>query len=202
MVIEMASLYFYYSSMDSGKSTYLLQAAHNYESAGKRVLLLTPMIDDRYGIGKITSRIGLQKDAVAISDGEDLVQRIRNEHDESRLTCIMIDEVHFLSEEQVWQLSDIVDQLNIPVLCFGLRSDAFGEAFPGSKVLLALADELCEIKSICKKCEKKATMQLRLDSEGQPINSGSQVQIGGNDTYLSVCRKHYKEMLGLDKESR
>ena len=195
MVFEMASLYFYYSSMDSGKSTYLLQAAHNYESAGKRVLLLTPMVDDRFGVGKITSRIGLQKEAVAISAGEDLMQRICNEHDEARVTCIMIDEAQFLSEEQVWVLSDVVDQLNIPVLCFGLRTDAFGKAFPASKVLLAIADELCEIKSICKKCEKKATMQLRLDGEGRPVSSGSQVQIGGNDTYLSVCRKHYKEML-------
>ena len=196
MVIEMASLYFYYSSMDSGKSTYLLQAAHNYESAGKRVLLLTPMIDDRFGVGKITSRIGLQKEAVAISGNENLLQQIRTEHDESRLTCVMIDEAQFLSEQQVWELSDVVDQLGIPVLCFGLRTDAFGEAFPGSKVLLAVADELCEIKSICKKCEKKAIMQLRLDGNGRPVSSGSQVQIGGNDTYLSVCRKHYKEILG------
>lgn len=195
MVTVMASLYFYYSSMDSGKSTYLLQSAHNYESAGKRVLLLTPVIDDRFGVGKITSRIGLQQDAVAISKTENLLERIRQEHSESRLACIMVDESQFLDEQQVWQLSDVVDQLKIPVLCFGLRTDAFGEVFPGSKVLLAIADELCELKSICKKCEKKATMQLRLDSEGKPIGSGSQVQIGGNDSYLSVCRRHYKELL-------
>lgn len=197
MVTLMASLYFYYSSMDSGKSTYLLQSAHNYESAGKRVLLLTPMIDDRFGVGKISSRIGLQKDAVAISSDEDLLQRIQSEHIESRLTCIMIDEAQFLNEQQVWQLSHVVDDLKIPVLCFGLRTDAFGEVFPGSKTLLAIADELCEIKSICKKCEKKAIMQYRLDGNGQPVNSGSQVQIGGNDTYLSVCRKHYKEGLSV-----
>ena len=193
----MASLYFYYSSMDSGKSTYLLQAAHNYESAGKRVLLLTPVVDDRFGAGKITSRIGLAKDAVSISDSENLLDRVRAEHEASRLTCVMIDESQFLNEQQVWQLSDVVDQLRIPVLCFGLRTDAFGKVFPGSQELLAIADELCEIKSICKRCEKKATMQLRLDSDGNPVRSGSQIQIGGNDTYLSVCRKHYKELLGL-----
>ena len=195
MVTVMASLYFYYSSMDSGKSTYLLQSAHNYESAGKRVLLLTPIVDDRFGVGKITSRIGLQKDAVVISKTENLLERIRKEHEKSRLTCIMVDESQFLDEQQVWQLSDVVDQLHIPVLCFGLRTDAFGDVFPGSKVLLAIADELSELKSICKKCEKKAIMQLRLDGEGNPVSSGSQVQIGGNDSYLSVCRRHYKELL-------
>ena len=191
----MASLYFYFSSMDSGKSTYLLQSAHNYETAGKRVLVLTPGIDDRYGKGKVTSRIGLQKEALAISDQDHLFEQIEQQHREDRLSCIMVDESQFLSEQQVWQLSDVVDSLGIPVLCFGLRTDAFGEAFPGSKVLLAIADELCEIKSICKKCEKKASMQVRLDGEGNVVKSGSVVQIGGNDTYLSVCRKHYKALM-------
>ncbi|MGI9277430.1 MAG: thymidine kinase [Endozoicomonas sp.] len=192
----MASLYFYFSSMDSGKSTYLLQAAHNYESAGKRVMMLTPMVDDRFGTGKITSRIGLQSDALVISNEDRLLELVAKEHDSARISCAMIDESQFLTPEQVWQLSDVVDNLGIPVLCFGLRTDAFGEAFPGSRTLLAIADELIELKSICKKCEKKASMQLRLDAEGRPVKSGSQVQIGGNDTYLSVCRKHYKEMLG------
>ncbi|MRI34656.1 thymidine kinase [Endozoicomonas sp. OPT23] len=191
----MASLYFYFSSMDSGKSTYLLQSAHNYESAGKRVLVLTPGIDDRYGMGKVTSRIGLQKEALAISARDDLLEQIGQQHKENRLSCIMIDESQFLSEQQVWQLSNVVDQLGIPVLCFGLRTDAFGEAFPGSKVLLAIADELCEIKSICKKCEKKASMQVRLDGGGNVVKSGNVVQIGGNDSYLSVCRKHYKALM-------
>ncbi|WP_252179322.1 thymidine kinase [Endozoicomonas sp. 4G] len=192
----MASFYFYYSSMDSGKSTYLLQAAHNYQSAGKRVLLLTPAVDDRFGRGRITSRIGLQKDALAIAQQDNLLQQITREHEEQRLSCVMIDEAQFLTEEQVWQLSDVVDDLGLPVLCFGLRTDAFGQAFPASGVLLAVADELCELKSICKKCEKKASMQVRLDADGNVVNSGSQVQIGGNDSYLSVCRKHYKELFG------
>ncbi|WP_263078501.1 thymidine kinase [Endozoicomonas sp. Mp262] len=193
----MASLYFYYSSMDSGKSTYLLQAAHNYRSAGKRVLLLTPFIDDRFGVGKITSRIGLQSDAAAISESDNLFHQAGREHAEAKLSCIMVDEAQFLTSEQVWQLSDVVDHLKIPVLCFGLRTDAFGQPFPGSQTLLAIADEMTELKSICKKCEKKANMVLRLDETGEPVRSGGQVQIGGNDSYLSVCRKHYKEMLGI-----
>ena len=198
----MASLYFYYSSMDSGKSTYLLQAAHNYRSAGKRVLLLTPLIDDRFGVGKITSRIGLQSDAVAITDADNLVEQIGREHSEERIACVMVDEAQFLTDQQVWQLSDVVDNLGIPVLCFGLRTDAFGQPFPGSKTLLAIADEMTELKSICKICEKKANMVLRLDEQGHAVSSGSQVQIGGNDSYLSVCRKHYKEMLAKSGEEQ
>lgn len=194
----MASLYFYFSSMDSGKSTYLLQSAHNYESAGKRVLLLAPVIDDRFGVGKITSRIGLQSEAVAITRQDDLKQQIAREYSEEYIACVMVDEAQFLTPEQVWQLSDVVDVLGIPVLCFGLRTDAFGKAFAGSEVLLSIADELTELKSICKCCEKKANMQLRLDGEGNPVKSGSQVQIGGNDSYLSVCRKHYKSMMGME----
>ena len=193
----MASLYFYFSSMDSGKSTYLLQSAHNYESAGKRVLLLAPVIDDRFGVGRITSRIGLQSEAVAISQSDDLKQQITREHSEDYIACVMVDEAQFLTPEQVWQLSDVVDVLGIPVLCFGLRTDAFGKVFAGSEVLLSIADELTELKSICKCCEKKANMQLRLDGDGKPVKSGSQVQIGGNDRYLSVCRRHYKLMMGL-----
>lgn len=184
--------------MDSGKSTYLLQSAHNYRSAGKRVLLLTPMIDDRFGVGKITSRIGLQSDAVAIKKEDHLFQQIGREQSEDHISCVMVDEAQFLTSAQVWQLSDVVDRLKIPVLCFGLRTDAFGKNFPGSEALLGIADELSELKSICKRCEKKAIMQLRLDGEGNPVASGSQVQIGGNDSYLSVCRKHYKEILSID----
>lgn len=191
----MASLYFYYSSMDSGKSTYLLQSAHNYQSAGKRVLLLAPVVDDRFGKGKITSRIGLQSDAVAIGSTDDLMLQVSREHKEERISCVMVDEAQFLTREQVWQLSDVVDTLGIPVLCFGLRTDAFGQVFAGSEVLLGIADELSELKSICKRCEKKANMQLRLDGDGLPVKSGSQVQVGGNDRYLSVCRKHYKALM-------
>ncbi len=193
----MASLYFYYSSMDSGKSTYLLQSAHNYQSADKRVLLLAPTIDDRFGVGKITSRIGLQSDAAAIFREDDLQQLVASEHEQEYIACVMVDEAQFLTPKQVWQLSDVVDVLGIPVLCFGLRTDAFGKAFAGSEVLLSIADELTELKSICKRCEKKANMQLRLDSKGNPVKSGSQVQIGGNDSYLSVCRKHYKLLMEL-----
>ena len=183
--------------MDSGKSTYLLQSAHNYRSAGKRVLLLAPLIDDRFGVGKITSRIGLQSDAAAINKDDHLLHQIEREQQEEHISCVMVDESQFLTPDQVWQLSEVVDKLGIPVLCFGLRTDAFGKAFPGSETLLAIADELSELKSICKRCEKKATMQLRLDGEGNPVKSGGQVQIGGNDSYLSVCRKHYKKMLEL-----
>ncbi|WP_366139455.1 thymidine kinase [uncultured Endozoicomonas sp.] len=193
----MASFYFYFSSMDSGKSTYLLQSAHNYRSAGKRVLLLAPVIDDRFGKARITSRIGLQSEAVAISSNDHLKEQIAREHSEEYIACVMVDESQFLTPEQVWQLSDVVDELGIPVLCFGLRTDAFGKVFPGSEVLLSIADELTELKSICKRCEKKANMQLRLDGEGNPVKTGSQVQIGGNDTYLSVCRKHYKELMDI-----
>ena len=194
----MASLYFYFSSMDSGKSTYLLQSAHNYQNAGKRVLLLTSVIDDRFGVGKITSRIGLQSEAVAISQNDNLKQLVAREHSEAHIACVMVDEAQFLTSEQAWQLSDVVDVLGIPVLCFGLRTDAFGKAFVGSEVLLSIADELTELKSICKCCEKKANMQLRLDGDGNPVKSGSQVQIGSNYSYLSVCRKHYKLMMGLE----
>ena len=183
--------------MDSGKSTYLLQSAHNYRSAGKRVLLLTPMIDDRFGVGKITSRIGLQSDAVTIGHDDHLLHQIEREQQEEHISCVMVDESQFLTPEQVWQLSEVVDKLGIPALCFGLRTDAFGKTFPGSEALLGIADELAELKSICKRCEKKATMQLRLDGEGNPVKSGGQVQIGGNDSYLSVCRKHYKELLEI-----
>ena len=188
----MASLYFYYSSMDSGKSTYLLQSAHNYSSAGKRVLLMTSAIDDRFGQGKIASRIGLENEAEAITVKDNLFSIAENAHKEQRLSCVMVDEAQFLSEKQVWELSDVVDTLNVPVLCFGLRTDAFGALFPGSKLLLGISDQLNELKSICKCCEKKAIMQIRLDDQGNPVSTGSQVQIGGNETYLSVCRYHYK----------
>ena len=181
--------------MDSGKSTYLLQAAHNYRSAGKRVLLLTPMIDDRFGKGKITSRIGLQSEAAPVTENDDLLKQIDKAQADGHIFCVMVDEGQFLTEKQVWQLSDVVDQLGIPVLCFGLRTDAFGQPFPASKVLLSIADELTELKSICKRCEKKATMVLRLDENGRAVGTGSQVQIGGNDSYLSVCRYHYKALL-------
>ncbi len=181
--------------MDSGKSTYLLQAAHNYRSAGKRVLLLTPVIDDRFGKGKITSRIGLQSEAVPITAADDLLAHVDKAQGDGRISCVMLDEAQFLSEQQVWQLSDVVDHLGIPVLCFGLRTDAFGQPFSGSKVLLSIADELTELKSICKRCEKKATMVLRMDDQGRAVGMGSQIQIGGNDSYLSVCRYHYKALL-------
>lgn len=193
----MASLYFYYSSMDSGKSTYLLQSAHNYRSAGKNVLLMTPAIDTRFGQGKIASRIGLESGAESITAKDQLLSLVKRHHGNEPLSCVMVDEAQFLSEQQVWELSDVVDVLNVPVLCFGLRTDAFGALFPGSKLLLGIADQLNELKSICRCCEKKATMQIRLDEQGSPVSSGNQVQIGGNDTYLSVCRRHYKELVNL-----
>ena len=181
--------------MDSGKSTYLLQSAHNYRSAGKKVMLMTPASDIRFKYGKITSRIGLSCDASVFLPSDNLFKLAKREHIKGDLSCVMLDEAQFLTEEQVWQISDIVDKLKVPVLCFGLRTDAFGELFSGSKILLGIADELNELKSICKRCEKKAIMQLRLDKNGAPVSTGTQVQLGGNESYLSVCRKHYKALI-------
>ncbi|MBE8215244.1 MAG: thymidine kinase [Endozoicomonadaceae bacterium] len=191
----MASLYFYYAAMDAGKSSYLLQAAHNYRTAGKRVILMKPQCDTRIQPNYIVSRIGLSHQALLIQPKDHLFKIIQKEIVEDSLACVMVDEAQFLTVEQVWHLSDIVDQLNIPVLCFGIRTDAFGDLFSGSQTLLGIADKLHEIKSICKKCHRKASMQLRLNEAGQPIQTGTQVFVGANDQYLAVCRKHYKYLM-------
>lgn len=191
----MASLYFTYSAMNAGKSTSLLQVAHNYEERDQHVLLLTPAIDDRAGHGKIASRLGIDRQALAFSNTTDLAALIEARHRQRKIDCVLIDEAQFLSEAQVWQLTDIVDRVDIPVMCYGIRTDAFGKAFPGSAVLLGVADKLAEMKTICH-CGRKATMNLRIDADGKAITEGTQIAIGGNEHYVSCCRKHWKEQLG------
>ena len=192
----MAKLYFYYSAMNAGKTTTMLQSAHNYRERGMRVALLTPHLDHRAGTGVVASRIGLQAEATTFerdTDLEKLIQQDIAAH--GKLGCVLVDEAQFLSKSQVWQLSEVVDQLRIPVLCYGLRTDFRGELFEGSHYLLAWADQLEELKTICY-CGRKANFVLRLNEQGEVVKAGEQIQIGGNDSYLSVCRRHYKERLG------
>jgi len=191
----MAKLYFYYSSMNAGKSTALLQASYNYRERGMNTLVLAPTLDDRYGTGLVTSRIGLQSKAVSILPDEDLFARVSSLIVEKPLHCVLIDEAQFLSKKQVLQLGRISDHLDIPVLAYGLRTDFQGEPFEGSKYLLAIADNLKEIKAICH-CGSKATMVIRQDPGGNVITSGKRVEIGGNDRYVSMCRKHFYEAFG------
>ena len=188
----MAKLYFYYSSMNAGKSTNLLQSSYNYKERGMSTLVLAPRLDDRYGIGKVTSRIGIESEATSFSRDTDLLALVTEGHDNSPLHCVLIDEAQFLTRDQVFQLSEVTDKLNIPVLAYGLRTDFQGEPFEGSKYLLAWSDNLKEIKAICH-CGTKATMVLRMDEHGNPVTEGSQVEIGGNDRYVSMCRKHFKK---------
>lgn len=185
----MAKLYFYYSAMNAGKSTILLQSSYNYRERGMQTLLFTPAIDTRYQKGVIHSRIGLSQAALIFHNKDDLYRKVQ-EQDE-KYACVLIDEAQFLTKEQVFQLTEITDMLNIPVLSYGLRTDFKGELFEGSQYLLAWADELIEIKTICH-CGRKATMILRLNEQGQVVLNGEQVFIGGNNTYVSTCRKHYK----------
>ena len=188
----MAKLYFYYSSMNAGKSTALLQSSYNYRERGMNTLVLTPLLDDRYGVGKITSRIGLEANATSFKTDVDLYELISSKNKEEPLNCVLLDEAQFLTKEQVFQLGEVTDELDIPVLAYGIRTDFQGEPFPGSKYLLAWADNLKELKAICF-CGNKATMVIRLDQDGNAITQGSQVEIGGNDRYVSMCRKHFKE---------
>ena len=188
----MAKLYFYYSSMNAGKSTALLQSSYNYRERGMHTLILTPDVDDRHGVGRVTSRIGLESTATTFKAADDLYQLIAGETEEQALNCVLIDEAQFLSKEQVFQLGEVTDQLHIPVLAYGIRTDFQGEPFPGSKYLLAWADNLKELKAICF-CGNKATMVIRLDQDGNAVTQGSQVEVGGNDRYVSMCRKHFKE---------
>lgn len=185
----MAKLYFYYSAMNAGKSTTLLQAAHNYEERGMRVLLFTPQIDDRSGVGTISSRISLQRDAYAFSNEFDLFVHIRDEHQKSPVACVFIDEAQFLTAKQVLQLTLVCDRIGIPVLCYGLRTDFRGEPFEGSKYLLAWADVMGEIKTICHS-GKKATMNARLDESGKRVVEGEQVAIGLN--YVALARSEFE----------
>ncbi|OAN18465.1 thymidine kinase [Photobacterium jeanii] len=191
----MAQMYFYYSAMNAGKSTTLLQSSFNYRERGMTPVIFTAAIDDRYGKGKVTSRIGLQQEAELFTASDDLLEKVISLDNETKVDCVLVDECQFLSKEQVYQLTEVVDKLNIPVLCYGLRSDFRGELFEGSRYLLSWADKLVELKTICH-CGRKANMVIRQDETGKAIADGDQVVIGGNDRYVSVCRKHYKEALG------
>jgi thymidine kinase len=185
----MAQLYFEYGAMGSGKSIEILKVAHNYESQGRRVLVMTPLVDDRYGVGKVTSRIGLSRPAEVINPDDNLYDIIDATRD-GDLAAVLIDEAQFLSTEQVDQLAYVVDQFGIPVMTFGLKQDAFNHLFEGSKRLLEVADKLEEMKTICSFCGKKATTQLRIIN-GEPQYEGSQVFIGGDEAYIPTCRYHW-----------
>ena len=189
----MAKLYFNYSSMNAGKTTVLLQSAHNYRERGMTPLLFTPKLDDRYGEGWIKSRIGLQARATIFTLQDDLFEITRAQLQEQNIHCVLVDEAQFLNRDQVYQLSEVVDRLNIPVLCFGLRTDFQGELFEGSKYLLAWADQLTEIKTICH-TGRKANMVVRVDDEGYALKEGAQVEIGGNERYVSVSRGEFKRV--------
>tara|TARA_B100000945_G_C20213190_1_gene517028 strand:+ start:34 stop:627 length:594 start_codon:yes stop_codon:yes gene_type:complete len=188
----MAKLYFYYSAMNAGKTTTLVQSAYNYRERGMNTLVLKPEIDERYSSSIVRSRIGLETDAITIDTNDDLFLLTEKINRKKTLSCVLLDEAQFLTKSQVFSLGEIVDRLDIPVLAYGLRSDFRGELFEGSLHLLAWADELIEIKTICH-CGKKASMVLRLDENGNPMSDGDQVKIGGNDIYVSVCRKHFKQ---------
>lgn len=191
----MAKLYFYYSTMNAGKSTTLLQSSYNYRERDMNTLVYTAAIDDRFGVGKVTSRIGLSQDAFLFRSETNLFDEINAHLKKEKVHCVLVDEAQFLSKQQVYQLSNIVDKLKIPVLCYGLRTDFQAELFEGSKYLLAWSDQLEELKTICY-CGRKANFVLRLNDQGEVIKEGAQIQIGGNDSYLSVCRLHYKEKCG------
>ena len=191
----MAKLYFYYSAMNAGKTTTLLQSAHNYRERGMRVAILTPRLDHRDGSGTVASRIGLRADGTAFGRDDDLEGMVRTGiANNGPLHCVLVDEAQFLSRAQAWQLTDVVDVLRIPVLCYGLRTDFRGELFEGSAALLAWADELDEIKTICHS-GSKATMTVRVDDEGRAVQAGPQVEIGGNERYVSVSRAEFKKVM-------
>jgi len=191
---SMAKVYFYYSAMNAGKSTVLLQSSHNYRERGMNTLLLTPEIDKRAGAGRIASRIGLEKEAESFSRESDLFVRIAQLTDQASLACVLIDEAQFLTTAQVRQLCRVADELDIPVLGYGLRTDFRGDLFEGSAALLGWADTLNEIKTICH-CGRKATMNLRLGPDGRAVNDGDQIEIGGNGRYVAMCRRHFAKAL-------
>ncbi len=191
----MAKLYFYYASMNAGKSTTLLQADFNYRERGMHTMLWTAQLDDRSDDKAIESRIGLGAEAHRYQDGTDLWAQISAAHSVEPIDCVLIDEAQFLSKDQVWQCARLADEAGIPVLCYGLRTDFQGELFPGSAALLGVADSLVELKAVCH-CGKKASMNLRVDESGAAVKAGAQTEIGGNDRYVALCRKHFSEALG------
>lgn len=186
----MAKLYFYYASMNAGKSSTLLQAAFNYGERGMKVMLWTAALDDRPGFGAISSRIGLAGDAHRFDGDTDIRASVLRQHGETPLACVLVDEAQFLGKEQVWQCARLADENDIPVVCYGLRTDFQGELFPGSAALLGIADSLVELKAVCE-CGRKATMNLRVDEKGDAVIDGAQTEIGGNDRYVALCRKHF-----------
>ena len=191
----MAKLYFNYSTMNAGKSAILLQASHNYRERGMETYLLTADFDGRSGIGSISSRIGIRADADTYSQKDDLFKKIETRLAEGPVACVLIDEAQWMTRDQVWQLARAVDDLSVPVMCYGLRVDFQGELFPGSAALLALADEMREVRTICH-CGKKATMVIRVDADGNAVREGAQIEVGGNDRYVSLCRRHWREAVG------
>ncbi len=191
----MAKLHFHYSTMNAGKSTLLLQAAHNYHERGMQAYLMTAAIDARAGAGQIGSRIGLSRPADVFDLSSDLFEMVQARIARGPIACIFVDEAQFLSRAQVWQLARVVDDLRLPVMAYGLRVDFRGQLFPGSAALLALADTLREVRTICH-CGRKATMVIRQGANGEVLKDGAQVQIGGNETYVSLCRKHWREATG------
>jgi thymidine kinase len=191
----MAKLYFHYSTMNAGKSTALLQASYNYIERGMQTLLITARLDDRAGSGLIASRIGIGAEAACFTPETDMFEMVKNRLEYGPCACIFVDESQFLTKAQVWQLARAVDDLGVPVMCYGLRVDFRGELFPGSAALLALADEMREVRTICH-CGKKATMVVRLGADGRALQTGAQVQVGGNETYVSLCRRHWRDAMG------
>jgi thymidine kinase len=191
----MAKLYFHYSTMNAGKSTSLLQASHNYREGGMVPYLITARFDSRAGKGRIASRIGIGEDADTFGQTEDMFEKLKTRFAAGPVACVFIDEAQFLSKLQVWQLARAVDDLGVPVMCYGLRVDFRGNLFPGSAALLAWADEMREVRTICH-CGKKATMVVRKGPGGLALREGDQVVIGGNETYVSLCRRHWREAVG------
>ncbi|MEO0665095.1 MAG: thymidine kinase [Pseudomonadota bacterium] len=191
----MAKLYFNYSTMNAGKSTLLLQASHNYVERGMATYLMTASFDDRAGEGQIGSRIGISETADTYVAGEDLFEKVARRLEAGPCHCVFVDEAQWLSRDQVWQLARAVDDLGVPIMCYGLRVDFRGELFPGSAALLAIADEMREVRTICH-CGKKATMVVRMDEAGNVLTEGPQVQVGGNERYVSLCRRHFREATG------
>ena len=190
----MAKLYFYYASMNAGKSTTLLQADFNYRERGMHTMLWTARLDDRSAQAAIESRIGLGADAHRYAPDTDLWAQVSAHHAREPIHCVLVDEAQFLSKDQVWQCARLADEAGIPVLCYGLRTDFQGELFPGSAALLGIADSLVELKAVCH-CGKKASMNLRVDADGRAVKAGAQTEIGGNDRYLALCRKHFSQAL-------
>lgn len=197
----MAKLHFYYSAMNAGKSTTLLQSSYNYFERGMDTIIYVPKVDDRFGTGKVSSRIGLKADAIAIDNQFNLFNHVQRKLAENhKIKCVLIDEAQFLTKDQILQLCHITDELNTPVLAYGLRSDFRGEPFEGSLYLLTLADQLIELKTICH-CGRKATMNMRVDAQGQRVIQGDQVEIGGNERYIPVCRRHF-QLKAIDSDDK